>query len=138
MNESLSADRKKPSVVEAIEQNGVQDIETLMQTISKDVDVISDDFVKFDNDLNARMNEMFESSLQHMEWLRDNAQATSIIAQKTSDYCQIFKQESLKMNEKCKQLNTFEKFLKQIDTKLKSLENIADKVMGPDPMETKK
>ena len=125
--------RTKSETEKQIEQDsevGITDIDTLLQIVKNDVDQIASDFVEFDTCIETRVMDMMKSSKEHMEWLRNTTQSTSLIAQKAADHAEIFRSECNKLNKKCKQLDSFEKFLDEIKNKLTLLETSADLLMG--------
>mmetsp|Transcript_10441 Transcript_10441/g.15692 ORF Transcript_10441/g.15692 Transcript_10441/m.15692 type:complete len:149 (+) Transcript_10441:19-465(+) len=125
--------RNKSQTEKQIEQEsltGITDIDTLLIQMKQDVDQIASDFVEFDTCIETRVMDMIHSSKEHMEWLKNTAHSTSVIAQKASDHAEIFKQECTKLNEKCKKLDSFEAFLAQIQTKVALLETSADALIG--------
>ena len=125
--------RSKSETEKQIEQEseiGVTDIDTLLLTIKQDVDQIASDFVEFDTCIETRVMDMMRSSKEHMEWLKNTTQATSVIAQKAAGHAEIFRSECNKLNNKCKQLDSFEKFLADIQNKLTLLEASADSLIG--------
>eukprot|EP01084_Bolivina_argentea_P139780 245864_1 len=125
--------RSKSETVKQIEEDsqiGITDIESLLLKVQKDVDTIASDFVEFDTCIQTRVMDMMRSSKEHMEWLKMTTQATSLIAQKAADHAEIFRSECQKLNKKCQQLDSFEKFLEDIQSKLTLLETSADGLMG--------
>lgn len=125
--------RTKSETEKRIEQDseiGVTDIDTLLMKVKQDIDQIASDFVEFDTCIETRVMDMMRSSKEHMEWLRNTTQSTCLIAQKAADHAEIFRSECSKLNKKCKQLDSFEKFLDEIKNKLTLLETSADLLMG--------
>ena len=125
--------RSKSETEKQIEQeseSGIMDIGSLLLKVQKDVDQIASDFVEFDTCIETRVMEMMRSSKEHMEWLKSTTQATSLIARKAADHAEIFRSECNKLNKKCKQLDSFEAFLGEIQNKLSQLEAAADELMG--------
>mmetsp|Transcript_43885 Transcript_43885/g.70386 ORF Transcript_43885/g.70386 Transcript_43885/m.70386 type:complete len:166 (+) Transcript_43885:19-516(+) len=116
--------------IAADSESGLTDIDSLLLQIQDDVDQIASDFVEFDTCIETRVMEMMRSSQQHMEWLRSTTHTSSVIAQKAADHAEIFRTECNKLNTKCKQLDSFDKFLVEIQTKLTLLETSADALMG--------
>eukprot|EP01083_Nonionella_stella_P027683 76237_1 len=125
--------RDKSETEKQIEQDseiGITDMGTLLSQIQKDCDQIASDFVEFDTCIETRVMDMIRSSKEHMEWLKTTSQATSLIAQRAADHAEIFRSECNKLSKKCKQLDSFELFLLDIQNKLTLLETAGDTLMG--------